>query len=53
MSGRPGSGRLAPALLAGGAALAIVQGAPGLTALAPVRRLFPGWRAPDGLIMWR
>ena len=41
MSGRPGSGRLAPALLAGGAALAIVQGAPGLTALAPVRRLFP------------
>jgi peptidoglycan-N-acetylglucosamine deacetylase len=41
VGGRQGSGRLAPALLAGGAALAIAQGAPGLTALAPVRRLFP------------
>ena len=29
-------------LLAGGVALAVAQGAPGLTALAPVRRLFPG-----------
>ena len=42
MGGRRGSGRLTAALLAGGAALAIAQGAPGLTALAPVRRLFPG-----------
>jgi peptidoglycan/xylan/chitin deacetylase (PgdA/CDA1 family) len=41
MGGRHGSGKLIPALLAGGAALAIAQGAPGLTALAPVRRLFP------------
>jgi peptidoglycan/xylan/chitin deacetylase (PgdA/CDA1 family) len=41
MGGRLGSGRLTPALLAGGATLAIAQGAPGLTALAPVRRLFP------------
>ena len=41
VGGRYGIGRLAPALLAGGAALAIAQGAPGLTALAPVRRLFP------------
>jgi peptidoglycan-N-acetylglucosamine deacetylase len=41
MGGRHGSGRLIPALLASGAALAIVQGSPGLTALAPVRRLFP------------
>ncbi len=30
------------AALAGGAALAVAQGAPGLTALAPVRRRFPG-----------
>ena len=29
-------------MLAGGAALAVAQGAPGLTALAPVRRRFPG-----------
>jgi peptidoglycan-N-acetylglucosamine deacetylase len=41
MSGRHQSGRLTPALLLGGAALAIAQGSPGLTALAPVRRLFP------------
>ena len=34
--------RLACAVLAGGAAIAVAQGAPGLTALAPVRRLFPG-----------
>ena len=50
VGGRHGIGKLPPALLAGGAALAIAQGAPGLTALAPVRRLFPrlagaGW--PD------
>lgn len=50
MSGRHTSGTLTGALLAGGAALAVVQGGPGLTALAPVRRLFPrlagaGW--PD------
>ena len=50
MGGHHGTGRLVPALLAGGAALAIAQGGPGLTALAPVRRLFPrlagaGW--PD------
>ena len=41
---------LAGAVLAGGAALAVAQGAPGLTALAPVRRLFPalaGAGAPD------
>ncbi len=30
------------AALAGGAALVVAQGAPGLTALAPVRRRFPG-----------
>jgi Polysaccharide deacetylase len=41
MGGRHGCGRLTPALLAGGAALAVAQGGPGLTALAPVRRLFP------------
>ena len=41
MGGRDGGGRLATALLAGGAALAIAQGAPGLTAMTPVRRLFP------------
>jgi peptidoglycan/xylan/chitin deacetylase (PgdA/CDA1 family) len=33
---------LTRAALAGGAALAVAQGAPGLTALAPVRRRFPG-----------
>ncbi len=33
---------LARAALAGGAVLAVAQGAPGLTGLAPVRRLFPG-----------
>jgi peptidoglycan/xylan/chitin deacetylase (PgdA/CDA1 family) len=33
---------LTGALLAGGAALAVAQGGPGLTALAPVRRLCPG-----------
>ena len=41
MGGRHSSGRLTLALLAGGAALAVAQGGPGLTALAPVRRLFP------------
>jgi peptidoglycan/xylan/chitin deacetylase (PgdA/CDA1 family) len=34
--------KLARAVLAGGAAIAVAQGAPGLTGLAPVRRLFPG-----------
>ena len=41
---------LAGAVLAGGAVLAVAQGAPGLTALAPVRRWFPGLNgagAPD------
>ena len=55
MHGRARSGVLAPWVLppwvlAGGAALAVAQGAPGLTALAPVRRLFPGLSgagAPD------
>ncbi len=42
MGGRCGSRRLTRALLATGAALAVAQGGPGLTALAPVRRLFPG-----------
>jgi peptidoglycan/xylan/chitin deacetylase (PgdA/CDA1 family) len=42
MRGRRVSRRLTGALLAGGAALAVAQGAPGLTALAPVRRRFPG-----------
>jgi peptidoglycan/xylan/chitin deacetylase (PgdA/CDA1 family) len=47
MHGRARSGTaarsvLGPWVLAGGAALAVAQGAPGLTALAPVRRLFPG-----------
>ncbi len=41
MHGRVRS-RTAVWVLAGGAALAIAQGAPGLTALAPVRRRFPG-----------
>lgn len=41
MSGLHKSGMLSGALLAGGAALAVAQGGPGLTALAPVRRLFP------------
>ena len=46
MHGRASSGTaarsvLAPWVLAGGTALAVAQGAPGLTALAPVRRLFP------------
>ncbi len=42
MRGRGRSGTLARAVLASGAALAVAQGAPGLTALAPVRRRFPG-----------
>ena len=42
MGGRCGSRTLTRALLATGAALAVAQGGPGLTALAPVRRLFPG-----------
>jgi peptidoglycan/xylan/chitin deacetylase (PgdA/CDA1 family) len=48
--GVPAGAALARALLAGGAAFAVAQGAPGLTALAPVRRLFPGLAgagAPD------
>ena len=40
MHGR--ASRTAVWVLAGGAALAVAQGAPGLTALAPVRRRFPG-----------
>jgi peptidoglycan-N-acetylglucosamine deacetylase len=49
MHGRARSGT-AVWVLAGGAALAVAQGVPGLTALAPVRRLFPGLSgagAPD------
>ena len=48
-AGVSGTG-LAGAVLAGGAVLAVAQGAPGLTALAPVRRRFPGLNgagAPD------
>ena len=41
MSGRQQSVMLTGVLLAGGATLAVAQGAPGLTALASVRRLFP------------
>ncbi len=39
---RGGWRTLTRAALGGGAALAVAQGAPGLTALAPVRRRFPG-----------
>jgi peptidoglycan-N-acetylglucosamine deacetylase len=42
MRGYRRSGTLAGAVLAGSAAIVVAQGAPGLTGLAPVRRLFPG-----------